>query len=177
MDAVRLLIRAGLRTRRGSLLALVLLVALVSGVVLAGAAGARRTATVLDRFRAETATSDVEVIALAPDLAGDPQRGLDLAERLGEVDGVESVATSVGFPVGVEADDYFMVYSSPDGSTYAELDREDPVRATVMNGSFLRASLFTSVVSFGIAAMAMGLGIVFILIGVALRALRSPNIA
>jgi hypothetical protein len=27
-----------------------------------------------------------------------------------------------------------------------------------MNGSFLRASLFTSVVSFGIAAMAMGLG-------------------
>jgi hypothetical protein len=27
-----------------------------------------------------------------------------------------------------------------------------------MNGSFLRASLFTSVVSFGVAAMAMGLG-------------------
>jgi hypothetical protein len=39
-----------------------------------------------------------------------------------------------------------------------------------MNGSFLRASLFTSVVSFGIAAMAMGLGVVFVLIGVALRA-------
>jgi hypothetical protein len=38
-----------------------------------------------------------------------------------------------------------------------------------MNGSFLRASLFTSVVSFGIAAMAMGLGIVFALIGLALR--------
>ena len=56
------------------------------------------------------------------------------------------------------------------GKTYAELDREDPVRATVMNGSFLRASLFTSVVSFGIAAMAMGLGVVFVLIGAALRA-------
>jgi hypothetical protein len=55
------------------------------------------------------------------------------------------------------------------GKTYAELDREDPVRAVVMNGSFLRASLFTSVVSFGIAAMAMGLGIVFVLIGFALR--------
>ena len=55
------------------------------------------------------------------------------------------------------------------GKTYAELDREDPVRATVMNGSFLRASLFTSVVSFGIAAMAMGLGVVFTLIGLALR--------
>ena len=61
------------------------------------------------------------------------------------------------------------------GKTYAELDREDPARATVMNGSFLRASLFTSVVSFGIAAMAMGLGLVFMLIGFALRSLRPSN--
>lgn len=54
------------------------------------------------------------------------------------------------------------------GKTYAELDREDPLRATAMNGSFLRASLFTSVVAFGVAGMAIGVGIVFILIGVAL---------
>ena len=41
--------------------------------------------------------------------------------------------------------------------------------ATVaMNGSFLRASLFTSVLAFGVSAMAIGVGIVFILIGVAL---------
>ena len=64
------------------------------------------------------------------------------------------------------------------GKTYAELDREDPVREVVMNGSFLRASLFTSVVSFGIAAMAMGLGLVFVLIGTALRLLgRTPRTA
>jgi hypothetical protein len=56
-----------------------------------------------------------------------------------------------------------------EGKTYAELDREDPRRAVVMNGSFLRASLFTSVVSFGVAAMAMGLGLVFAAIGYALR--------
>jgi hypothetical protein len=43
-----------------------------------------------------------------------------------------------------------------------------------MNGSFLRASLFTSVVSFGIAAMAMGLGLVFVLVGLALRLLSRP---
>ena len=35
-------------------------------------------------------------------------------------------------------------------------------------GSFLRASLFTSVVSFGVAAMAMGLGLLMALIGYAL---------
>jgi hypothetical protein len=57
------------------------------------------------------------------------------------------------------------------GKTYAELDREDPLRPMVMNGSFLRASLFTSVVSFGVAAMAFGLGIIFGLVGYALRKL------
>jgi amino acid permease len=55
------------------------------------------------------------------------------------------------------------------GKTYAELDRDDPARASVMNGSFLRASLFTSIVSFGVAAMAMGLGVVFAAVGYAIR--------
>ena len=36
------------------------------------------------------------------------------------------------------------------GKTYAELDREDPLREVAMNGSFLRASLFTSVLAFGV---------------------------
>ena len=40
-----------------------------------------------------------------------------------------------------------------------------------MTASFLQASLFTSVVAFGVAAMAAGLGVVFILIGLALRAI------
>lgn len=51
------------------------------------------------------------------------------------------------------------------GRTYAELDREDPTRQVVMTGSFLRASLFTSVVSFGVAALAMGLGLLLAVIG------------
>ena len=54
------------------------------------------------------------------------------------------------------------------GKTYAELGRDDPLRQTAMTGSFLRASLFTSVVAFGVAFMAIGIGIVFILIGVAI---------
>ena len=54
------------------------------------------------------------------------------------------------------------------GKTYAQLDREDPLREVAMNGSFLRASLFTSVLAFGVAFMAIGVGIVFVLVGVAL---------
>ncbi len=55
------------------------------------------------------------------------------------------------------------------GKTYAELDREDPLRQVAMNGSFLRASLFTSVVAFGVSLMAIGVGIVFILLGYVVR--------
>ncbi|WP_377641976.1 aromatic ring-opening dioxygenase LigA [Oryzobacter terrae] len=61
------------------------------------------------------------------------------------------------------------------GKTYAELDREDPVRATVMNGSFLRASLFTSVLAFGVSAMAMGLGFIQILLGLSMRKLADQR--
>ena len=55
-----------------------------------------------------------------------------------------------------------------DGKTYAELEQDDPRRETVMTASFLRASLFTSVVAFGVAALVMGLGVLFILLGLAL---------
>lgn len=56
-----------------------------------------------------------------------------------------------------------------DGLTYAEMDREDPRRQVAMNASFLRASLFTSVVAFGVAAMAVLIGVLFILIGMGMR--------
>jgi hypothetical protein len=58
-----------------------------------------------------------------------------------------------------------------DGLTYAQLEQDDPRRESVMNSSFLRASLFTSVVAFGVAVLVMGLGVLFILVGLALRAL------
>lgn len=54
------------------------------------------------------------------------------------------------------------------GLTYAELDREDPLRQVAMNGSFLRASLFTSVVAFGVSLLVVGLGLLFILVGLAI---------
>ncbi|PFG32653.1 aromatic ring-opening dioxygenase LigA [Sanguibacter antarcticus] len=71
-----------------------------------------------------------------------------------------------------------------DGKTYAEIGAEvaglkaadaegnaDQIaalgeqRTTVMNASFLRASLFTSVVAYGVSALVMGLGVMFILLG------------
>src|SRR5690625_945621 len=65
-----------------------------------------------------------------------------------------------------------------EGRTYAELgaamqevDPESPEaeelqaqRDSVMNASFLRASLFTSIVAYGVAALVIGLGIVLIVV-------------
>lgn len=58
---------------------------------------------------------------------------------------------------------------STDGLTYAELDREDPLRDVAMNSAFLQSSLFTSVVAFGVAGMATLMGIVFVLIGLGMK--------
>lgn len=57
------------------------------------------------------------------------------------------------------------------GKTYAELDREDPARQTAMTASFLQASLFTSVVAFGVAAFAIGVGVLSLIIGAGIGAL------
>lgn len=72
-----------------------------------------------------------------------------------------------------------------DGRTYAELGEvigqaeegsEEQAelqeqRTSVMNASFLRASLFTSVVAFGVAVLVMGIGVVLALSGLAIRKL------
>ncbi len=93
-----------------------------------------------------------------------------------------TVAEDAAFLPGMPVADPFTAYAqadvikqhaleASDGATYAELDREDPVRVTVMTASFLRASLFTSIVSFGVAAFAMGTGLLFVLFGWAVFAL------
>lgn len=59
------------------------------------------------------------------------------------------------------------------GLTYAELDREDPLRDTAVKAAFLQSSLFTSVLAFGVAAMAFAMGALFILLGGAVNSYES----
>ena len=55
------------------------------------------------------------------------------------------------------------------GLHYAELERDDPLRATAQSAAFLQASLFTSIVAFGVAFMAILIGVLFILIGLGIK--------
>lgn len=60
------------------------------------------------------------------------------------------------------------------GASEEEVAEVQAQRTSVMNGSFLRASLFTSVVAYGVAALVVGLGVLFVLVGWALRRLAAP---
>jgi len=62
------------------------------------------------------------------------------------------------------------VAKNPDVIALAE------TRDSTMNGSFLRASLFTSVVAFGVAALVMGLGVLFALVGFALTRMSAAAV-
>ena len=77
------------------------------------------------------------------------------------------------------------------GKTYAELgalitearnagdtakaDELQAQRNTMMNASFLRASLFTSVLAYGVSLLVMGLGVMFLLLGWAFGSLARPR--
>ena len=98
-----------------------------------------------------------------------------------------TVSDDADFLAGDEVDGPFSAYAQAEviqkhaleatgGKTYAELAQDDPVRQTAMQASFLRASLFTSVVAFGVATMAMGIGVVLILIGWALMPARRGTV-
>ena len=74
-----------------------------------------------------------------------------------------------------------------EGKTYAELgalvteNKDNPEvaekyqaqRNTVMNGSFLRASLFSSVIAYGVSALVMGLGVMMLAFGFAFNRIAS----
>jgi hypothetical protein len=90
-----------------------------------------------------------------------------------------TVSDDADFLAGDEVDGPFSAYAQAQvinkhalegtgGKTYAELEQDDPARTTAMQASFLRASLFTSVVAYGVALMAIGVGAAFVLVGLAL---------
>ena len=98
-----------------------------------------------------------------------------------------TVADDADFLAGDKVDGPFSAYAQTDiiskhaleatkGKTYAQLGRDDPIRQTAMSASFLRASLYTSVVAFGVAVMAVGLGIALILIALALMSVAKASV-
>src|SRR6187455_2122428 len=95
MTAIAMWVRREWRRSIGSLVALVALLTLAGGVVLAFAAGARRADTVLDRFSAQSQVPDLMFGSRI--LEGDVSveqfnTHLDLVDQAAAIEGVEAVA-------------------------------------------------------------------------------------
>src|SRR5262245_15901654 len=115
MSAVRLLVRAELRRRWGSLLVVTLLVALAGGVTLAAVAGARRTETSFDRFQDATLSHDVLVFA-----EGIERRDVT---KLRSLPGVEAIGYGRQLAM-VRPDGEFLAVGGPlDDATFRDVAR------------------------------------------------------
>ena len=60
-----------------------------------------------------------------------------------------------------------------DGRTYGEMAADDPKARMALDASLIRSSLFTAILAFGMAAMQVALGAVFVVLGRSLTDLRS----
>ncbi|MBK7821446.1 MAG: aromatic ring-opening dioxygenase LigA [Tessaracoccus sp.] len=144
---------------------------IIAGIVMI-IAGAATYATVAAQLKAEAITVPGDSAFMGGMFAGKPVAGPLSAYAQADIINHHALAGT-------------------DGKTYAELgalaneakekgdaEAEENFRtqrATVMNASFLRASLFSSVIAFGVAALVMGLGLIVGLIGWALTTIRSAE--
>ena len=146
------------------------ILSIIAGIIMI-VAGAITYGTVASQLKAENITVPGDSEFMGGAFAGKPVTGPLSAYAQADIINHHAMAAS-------------------EGKTYSELgalataakeagdtelaDQYTATRTTVMNASFLRASLFTSVVAFGVAALVMGLGILFGLIGWALTRVGAP---
>ena len=66
--------------------------------------------------------------------------------------------------------------SDADQAKDADVMKLTAARTSAMNGSFLRTALFSSVIAYGVAALVIGLGVLFGALGFALRSISTTTV-
>jgi len=155
----------------------------IAGVLMI-AAGGVTWALVTSQLKAE----HIEVAAITPknpgSLAGKPVAGPFTAYAQANAINEHTLEGSGGRTYAQIGDDANALKAklAKDGLSKEEVAKNPDVvalsaaRDTSVKGSFLRASLFTSVVAYGVAALVIGLGVLFALIGFALMRLSSETV-
>ncbi len=130
LGAVTSLARAEARRRRATIVVIVAVAALVSGATMTAAAGARRTATVVDRMLAQADRPAYAVGAYLTTNAGDPDRlgaGVDALEELPGVDRAIAIA-NIFVPIGPGDGSWYMSIGTDLDGRYLESGWTGPVR-------------------------------------------------
>lgn len=159
------------------------LLIIIAGIIMVVAGGVT-WALVASQLKAESIT----VAAVTPQnpgaLAGKPVAGPFTAYAQADAINHHALDGAGGRTYAQLGDDAKVLKAklAKDGLSKEEIAKNPDVlalaatRDLTMNGSFLRASLFTSVVAFGVAALVIGLGVLFTMLGFALRALSSVSV-
>ncbi|NMR18964.1 aromatic ring-opening dioxygenase LigA [Cellulomonas fimi] len=156
------------------------LFSIVAGIVMILAGGAT-WAMVTSQLKAENITVAPITEENPGALVGDPVAGPFTAFAQANAINEHTITLGGGKTYAEIGDEMTALREqlAADGDSPAEIAENEELaglqtqRNSVMNGSFLRASLFTSVVSYGVAALVIGLGLLFSLLGYALTRLAS----
>lgn len=125
--------------------------AVASPVLFAGGAGA--WAMITQQLKAER----ILVHSDSPKLAGKPVAGPITAFEQARVVGMHAGHIGGGRTFSELSDEWMAAGAAGDTEKHQEL--EGP-REMVMQANFVRASLFTSVIAYGVSALVMGMGVV-----------------
>ena len=151
------------------------LIIIVAGLVMVVAGGAT-----WNLVTTQLKAADITVSAVTPEdpgsLAGKPVAGPFTAYAQAAAIDYHALAGANGRTYAQLGDDAKVLKAklTAAGATKDQVAADQGVkdladqRTSAMNGSFLRASLFTSIISFGVAALVIGLGFLFALLGLAL---------
>ena len=145
------------------------ILSLILGVVFILAGG-----TTWALVQSELSEQRITVSDDAPFLAGDHVNGPFSAYAEAEVIDIHSKAATEGRTYAELGGLIREAQAAGNEDLATELQAQ---RTTIMNGSFLRASLFTSVVAFGVSALVMGLGIILSIQGLAFRKIANSAAA
>lgn len=110
----------------------------------------------------QLAAEKITVSSDAPFAAGSPVQGPISAYAQAEVINKHALAGSEGMTYAELGAAATAAKNAGDTAKADELTKQ---RTTAMNGSFLRASLFTSVLSYGVCLFAIGVGVTMIITG------------
>lgn len=138
--------------------------ALVAGIVMIVAGG-----VVWGMVTSQLKDENITVPGDAKFAAGSQVAGPISAFAQADIINVHALAGSEGTYAELGA----MVNEARDAGDDELADELQAQRNSMMNASFLRASLFTSVVAYGVSALVIGLGAMFILVGISLNRIAS----
>ncbi|MEL4357416.1 MULTISPECIES: aromatic ring-opening dioxygenase LigA [unclassified Luteococcus] len=133
---------------------------LIAGLIML-VAGAVTWGTVTSQLKSENITVPADAKTNAGKKVGGPFTAWSQAEIIKEhaLHGAENKTYA---ELGAE------IKKAEAAKDTAAVEKWTKARTSAMNGSFLRASLFTSIVSYGVSALVMGLGLLSALVGWAL---------